>query len=53
MWYKFENGEWLEGNKIYFPDGTILEHNHEVEKDGWKWYDEPPYNDEKLTTFSV
>lgn len=42
MWYKFENGEWLIGNKIIFPDGFILENNHTESRDGWEWHDTPP-----------
>ena len=46
MFYKFDNGEWLKGNKIYFPDGTILSSSNKIEKDGWQWYHEQPYKDE-------
>lgn len=42
MWYKQENNEWLIGNKIEFPNGDILQDNHEETKDEWIWYDEPP-----------
>jgi hypothetical protein len=46
MFYKFENGEWFKGNEIHFPDGTILNKDNQIEKDGWKWYDVQPYEDE-------
>jgi len=42
MFYKYENGEWFTGAGIHFPDGTILSVENKIEKDGWKWYDEPP-----------
>jgi hypothetical protein len=42
MWYKEENNEWLTGNRIEFPDGIILENNHEITKEGWFWSDEEP-----------
>jgi hypothetical protein len=42
MFYKYENGEWFIGAKIYFPDGTILSLKNKIEKDGWMWHDEPP-----------
>jgi hypothetical protein len=42
MFYKYENGEWFIGAKIYFPDGTILSLENKIEKDGWMWHDEPP-----------
>jgi hypothetical protein len=42
MWYKFENGEWLYGNTVLFPDGELLEDNHDDTRDGWEWYDVSP-----------
>lgn len=33
---------WLTGNKVEFPDGTILKDNHQETKDGWNWHDEEP-----------
>jgi len=44
MWYKFDESanEWFEGNKVNFPDGTILDENHETTKEGWFWSDEEP-----------
>lgn len=44
MWYKYneETQEWLCGNEIHFPDGTMLKDNHEETKDGWFWSDEAP-----------
>jgi hypothetical protein len=46
MFYKFENNEWLTALEIHFPDGTVLNSDNRIEKDGWKWYDEQPYEDE-------
>lgn len=43
MFYKIEeDGNWVTGNKIYFPDGTILSSDNKISKDGWVWYDEDP-----------
>jgi len=42
MFYKFDNGEWFKGIEVHFPDGTILNHDNKIEKDGWKWFDEAP-----------
>ena len=51
MFYKFENGEWLSGNEVHFPDGTILSKDNRIEKDGWKWYDVKPYEDKDVLTW--
>jgi len=47
MWYKYDesNKVWLEGNKVHFPDGTVLNENHSETKDGWFWSDVPPYEE--------
>lgn len=44
MYYKYNEIEdvWYIGYKITFPDGTTLSIDNKEEKDGWKWYDEPP-----------
>lgn len=47
MWYKKQpDGTWIYANKVYIPTApqavVILEFNHEVQIQGWKWYDEPP-----------
>ena len=42
MFYKLENGIWLSGNTIHFPDGTVLNSENKESKDGWEWMDEPP-----------
>jgi hypothetical protein len=42
MFYKIEeDGNWVTGNKIYFPDGIVLSIDNKIEKDGWIWYDNP------------
>jgi hypothetical protein len=46
MFYKFENNEWFTALEIHFPDGTILNSSNRTEKDGWKWHDVQPYEDE-------
>jgi hypothetical protein len=43
MYYKKEeDGCWNVGNRIDFPDGTTLNSENKLSKDGWEWYDEPP-----------
>lgn len=42
MWYKNENNQWFTGNKIEFPNGTVLENNHEESFDGWFWSETEP-----------
>lgn len=43
MFYKKnDDGSWLSGNNIHFPDGTVLSKDNKIEKDGWFWSDEPP-----------
>jgi hypothetical protein len=42
MWYKFIQDEWYVGNRVNFPDGSVLENDHTQTKDGWVWYAEPP-----------
>lgn len=42
MWYKFIQEEWYIGNRVNFPDGSVLENDHTQTKDGWVWYEEPP-----------
>lgn len=43
MYYKIEeDGYWNVGNRIDFPDGTTLNSENRLSKDGWEWYDEPP-----------
>lgn len=51
MWYKFnqETNEWYIGNKVEFPNGMVLENNHENSIDGWFWSDEEP---EEFTNFN-
>ena len=48
MFYKFENGEWISGNTVHLPDGTILSKDNKESKEGWFWSDEPPYDEENL-----
>lgn len=34
---------WYTGNKITFPDGTVISKDYkDITKDGWFWSDEPP-----------
>ena len=42
MFYKYENGEWLSGNEIHFPDGTVLNSENKESKDGWFWSENEP-----------
>lgn len=42
MFYKFENGEWLSGNTVHLPDGTILNSENKEFKDGWFWSENEP-----------
>lgn len=43
MFYlKNTDGNWKIGNKIYFPDGTILSKENKKSKDGWEWHENPP-----------
>lgn len=42
MWYKFIQDEWYVGNRVNFPDGSVLENDHTQTKDGWVWHAEPP-----------
>lgn len=43
MFYKKDDNEnWYSGNNIHFPDGTILNKDNKIEKDGWFWSDEEP-----------
>ena len=43
MYYKKEeDGCWNVGNRIDFQDGTTLNSENKLSKDGWEWYDEPP-----------
>ena len=44
MWYKYieETNEWLSGNEIHLPSGTILKDDHSIEQDGWFWSDNEP-----------
>lgn len=44
MFYKYieEDNIWVTGNRISFPDGVVLSTDNKIEKDGWKWYDNPP-----------
>ena len=47
MWYKNQpDGTWITANRVYIPNNPnadiILEFNHNVKRDGWEWFDEPP-----------
>ena len=44
MFYKKDEktGEWYVGNEVHFPDGEKLTAENRTERDGWKWYEEPP-----------
>ena len=38
-----ENGNWNTYTKVVFPDGQVMdENNHDFERDGFFWCDEPP-----------
>ena len=38
-----ENGHWNTYTKVVFPDGQVMdENNHDFERDGFFWSDEPP-----------
>ena len=41
--YRVENGEWNTYTKVVFNDGQVMdEYNHDFERDGFFWSDEPP-----------
>lgn len=42
MFYKNDNGKWFKGNEVHFPDGTVLNSENKIEKDGWFWSDTQP-----------
>lgn len=44
MVYKYEEeyNIWSSGNKISFPDGTVISKDNKIEHEGWFWSDEPP-----------
>ena len=38
-----DNGHWGNYSKVVFPDGQVMdENNHDFERDGFFWLDEPP-----------
>ena len=38
-----EQGHWNTYTKVVFPDGQVMdENNHDFERDGFFWSDEPP-----------
>lgn len=38
-----EDGSWGNYEKVIFPDGEVMdENNHNFEKDGFFWSEEPP-----------
>jgi hypothetical protein len=47
--YKQENGIWYSALEVRLPDGTILSIDNKTEKNGWKWYEEPPFDYEEIT----
>lgn len=40
--YDAERDNWDTGNKVSFPDRTVISKDNKGEKDGWFWSDEPP-----------
>lgn len=42
FYFKSENGEWVTGLEIHLPDGTVLNAENQLSKDGWEWFDAPP-----------
>lgn len=47
MWYKKQqDGTWIFATKVYIPNNPnahiVLEFNHNVGRDGWGWFNEPP-----------
>ena len=59
MWYKYieETNEWLSGNEVHLPNGTVLKDDRSVQEDGWFWSDNEPEDYilwiEKLKTFEI
>ena len=48
--YKWIDGQWHYGRKLYFPDGRIIDwelrDTYEYPIDGWNWCDERPVDPE-------
>jgi len=43
IYKKHENGTWGNYSKVLFTDGQVMdENNHDFERDGFFWSDEPP-----------
>ena len=43
IYKKDEHGNWGNYSKVIFPDGEIMnEENHDFERDGFFWSEEPP-----------
>ena len=42
MWYKKDENQWFQANKVEFPNGDVLDNNHEETIDGWFWSETEP-----------
>ena len=43
IYKKYEDGSWGNYEKVIFPDGQVMdETNHDFERDGFFWREEPP-----------
>ena len=41
-YYDIEHDNWEIGNRVSFPDGTVISKDSKIEHEGWFWSDEHP-----------
>ena len=41
-YYNTEFHNYETGNKVSFPNGTVISKDNKIEHDSWFWSDEPP-----------